>query len=375
MRIARLLAVVGAVSAVMTACAPARPAALSAPTPIVGLIPLLSWLGENTRPARSAYARLSDSMRYGSISGLVRDAQSGDWVGVIDDRDGTRVAWISIQFAQGQLDVTPTRLMALTAGPGVPVSTATQADLEAIAALPGGTFVMGEEGHRTKAGGVWQPVILHVTRDGVVTDLIQYPKKFQLQDGARGLRDNQGFESLTRTPNGHLIAGLEQPLIEDGATTSFDRGGRGRLIEFVPDGTSWRAGREWAYAINPTPRVEEFDAICQDGENGLVDLLALSDTMLLSMERACLQDPATGRVASTILIFAVNLEGDQAQKTAILDVSTLVDRLSPALAHLENFEALAFGPPSPNGGRTLLVVSDDNFRESQKSSFLLFGLR
>lgn len=47
---------------------------------------------------------------------------------------------------------------------------------------------------------------------------------------------------------------------------------------------------------------------------------------------------------------------------------------SPALAHLDNFEGLAFGP-SVGGLRTLLVVSDDNFRATQKTSFLLFGMR
>ena len=68
--------------------------------------------------------------------------------------------------------------------------------------------------------------------DGVVTDVIEYPKEFQITgDGKTGLRDNQGFESLAITPRGRFIAGLEQPLIQDGAVT-FDRGGPGRLIEF-----------------------------------------------------------------------------------------------------------------------------------------------
>lgn len=363
------------VTAAMSACAPTRTAAPSVAAQLGGLPPLLTWLGEHTRPAGTVYAALANSARYGSISGLVRDAQSGEWVGVIDDRDGTRVAWLSIQFGGGRLEVSPTRLMSLSAGPGVPVAVATMADLEAIAALPDGTFLMSEEGHRGVRGGVWQPAILHATREGVVTDAIEYPKEFQVQDQTRGLRDNQGFESLTRTPNGRLVAGLEQPLIEDGAPTSFARGGRGRLIEFVPIDRGWRAGRQWAYPINPTPRVDGFDAICEGGENGLVDLLALTDTMVLSMERACLQDPVSRQVANAIQIFIVELEGSQARKTPLLDLSTLTARLSPALGHLDNFEALAFGPPLMDGGRTLLVVSDDNFRASQTSSFLLFGLR
>ena len=75
---------------------------------------------------------------------------------------------------------------------------------------------------------VWQPALLQMTADGVVTNVIEYPKEFQITgDGKTGLRDNQGFEGLAAMPSGRLIAGLEQPLIQDGAVT-FDRGARTR---------------------------------------------------------------------------------------------------------------------------------------------------
>jgi hypothetical protein len=252
---------------------------------------------------------------------------------------------------------------------------ARESDLEAIAALPDGTFLMGEEGH-VRDGEVWQPVILHVTRDGVVMSVTPYPRMFSIQDDpARGLRDNQGFESLARTPGGRVIAGLEQPLKEDGEPTSFERPGRGRLIEFTEQGARWRPGRQWRYMISPTPRVDGFPQICSDGENGLVDLLALTDTTLIAMERACMLDAAGDKTAIAIQLFTVELAGREARKVPLLDLSTLAPKFSPALARLENFEALSFGPPLPDGTRTLLVVSDDNFRASQKTSFLIFAIR
>jgi hypothetical protein len=241
--------------------------------------------------------------------------------------------------------------------------------------LPDGTFLMAEEGHRTD-GGVWQPALLQVTRDGVVTGVLPFPPAFQLgADPARGLRNNQGFESLTRLPNGRLIAGLEQPLLEDGLRTTFDQGAYGRLVEFEPRGATWRAGREWRYPIAPMPRVEGYDEVCDGGENGLVDLLALSNTLLLALERGCVIDPASRRTANPIQIFAVELSGGIVRKTRVLDLSDLTERLSPALRSLDNFEALAFGPTLPGTGPTLLVASDDNFNKAQKQSFLLFGLR
>ena len=62
------------------------------------------------------------------------------------------------------------------------------------------------------------------------------------------------------------------------ADVTFDHGAPGRLVEFVPAGATFRPGREWTYMMSPTPRVEGFEEVCSDGENGLVELVALSDT-------------------------------------------------------------------------------------------------
>lgn len=335
--------------------------------------PLLTWIGEFTRPAGTVYPQLGGSLKYGSLSGLAPDQGRKQWIGVIDDREHTRVVWLTIDFGAGGLEVLPARMQELRAGPGVEGRRVTEADLESIAALPNGTFVAGEEGH-LHDGGVWQPALLQMTHDGVVTSVIEYPKEFQITgDGKTGLRDNQGFEGLAVTPRGHLIAGLEQPLIEDG-TVTFDRGAQGRLIEFEPSGSTFRPARQWRYAISPTPRVENFDDLCSDGENGLVELLALSETRLISMERACLTTRDRQFTANTVQLFAVELVEGNARKRLLLDFDKVTPRLSSALSRLENFEALTFGP-IVNGRATLLIGSDDNFRATQKTSFLLFGMR
>jgi hypothetical protein len=51
-----------------------------------------------------------------------------------------------------------------------------------------------------------------------------------------------------------------------------------------------------------------------------------------------------------------------------------VKGLSPELAQLDNFEGMAFGPDLPDGARTLLLVSDDNFNPHQRTAFLLFRI-
>ncbi len=337
--------------------------------------PLLTWLGESTKPANTAYPQFQTGTRFGSLSGLAPDAESQQWVGVIDDREHTRVAWLAVDYSGKGLNVTPVRMQELKPGPGVPAQVVTEADLEAIVALPDGTFVMSEEGHRVVGRPeTWEPRLLHANRDGTVTDLIEFPKAFRLSvDGKKGVRDNKGFEALAITPSAHLIAGLEGPLLQDGAVT-FERGAPGRLVEFARQGRTYRPTKQYRYMISPTPRVEGFDEVCSDGENGLVELLALSDTRLLSMERACLVNPDTHFVTNPIQLFVVELSGGEARKRLLLDFKDVQPRLSAALSRLENFEGMTFGP-IVNGVKTLLIVSDDNFRPEQKTAFLLFGMR
>lgn len=364
--------VISVVSALSSACAPVQPGSAASARSRPGL-PVLSWIGEFTRPSGASYPLIEDAKRFGSLSGLARDAASPRWMAVIDDRDGSRVAWLDITVTDGRLDVYPLGVQVLQPGAGVTARTVTAADLESIVALPDGSFLLGEEGHTTRAG-VWPPAILQVTREGVVTGVVSYPDEFQIAtDGRTGTRDNQGFESLARLPSGRLIAGLEQPL-SNRPVTSFDHGGEGRLVEFEPFGTSYRAGRQWRYDISPIDRIPGFPNVCSDGENGLVELLALTETTLLALERACLQNANRLEVFNPIHLYVVNLSGEVAKKTLLLNLSALAPKLSPSLSRLENFEGLAYGPPV-NGRPTLIVMSDDNFRSSQMTSFLLFGMR
>jgi Esterase-like activity of phytase len=336
-------------------------------------LPLLVWLGEFTRPAGATYSQLADSARFGSVSGIAPDSATKQWIAVIDDRDQSRVAWLDVTYGAQGLDVVPLRMQHLRAGPGVAERVVTKADLEAIVALPTGGFLMSEEGHRVDDGEVWQPVLLRVS-DAIVSSVIEYPKEFQITgDGKTGLRDNQGFESLAITPRGRVIAGLEQPLIQDGAVT-FERAGAGRLVEFEPSGATFKLARQWRYMISPTPYIENFDLTCGDGENGLVELLALSETTLISMERACLMTRDQQFTANAVQLFSVELIGTEARKRLLLNFESVAPRLSSALTRLENFEGLSFGP-IVNGTPTLLIVSDDNFRKTQKTAFLLFGMK
>jgi len=92
------------------------------------------------------------------------------------------------------------------------------------------------------------------------------------------------------------------------------------------------------------------------------------------MERACLTTRDEQFTANTVQLFSVELIDGDARKRLLLNFDSITSRLSSALSRLENFEALTFGP-IVNGTPTLLIASDDNFRATQKTSFLLLGMR
>ena len=204
------------------------------------------------------------------------------------------------------------------------------------------------------------------------------------------MRHNRGFESLTLAPDGaRLYVGTESPLLQDGPEASFDRPGFSRILEYEVSGRELVRRGEYVYPIGPLAPVAGFG----DAEvfTGLVELVALSDARLLALERDYIREKEGDKRSVTRgRIFVVDLEdasdvaalstlqnGDwrPAQKELLLDLDDIVPELSPGYQSLDNFEAMGLGPVLPDGDRSLLVVSDDNFQDTQRTVFLLFRLK
>ena len=333
--------------------------------------------------------------RVGSLSGVAFDPQSSQWVAVSDDTARPRFVWMDIAMGP-TLTIVPRRFTFLQAGAGVRADLLAGLDMEALAPLPDGGFAVTNEGYIDRLGVAHQPAVLFVQRDGTVTAVVHPREHYTITpaDSTRGVRHNLGLESLTRTPDGRLMTGLEQPLAQDGPMSNGSRGAVVRLQEFLETRPgaptpAWEPGREWAYQLEPTPAVAGYHRACDDGENGLSELLALSDVRLLAVERACLQGAPGLPAFNPVRIFEVTLdEADDVsglvslegrrprpvRKRLVLDTATLAPRLPPLLATMSNFEALAFGPTGPRGERTVLLVSDDNFRATQTTAFLWLAL-
>lgn len=364
-----LTAVLGVLLAA-TACAPGRPG-----TPSIGsrarVEQVFYILPHTPFPAL-------DGARFGGVSGLTVDPDRGELIGVSDDREDTRV--FRLRVTERPFSVRPVGVIRLEHAAGEPADV----DAEGITRLPDGHLLISTEGigtHEPRAPAA----IFEYRADGRFVRQLPVPATFTSTPAGplvHGTRSNEGFEGLTVTSDGdHLFTGAESPLAQDGPSPTFGAGGRTRLLEYTRDGDSFVPARQFAYDLDALPDVSFPPSLAI---NGLVELIAIDPTHLLALERAFVGDRSgksngmnRARLYRLDLTSATDISGFEslkghgdvvaAAKTLLLDLDSSAD--PKALAWMDNFEGMAFW----NGA--LLIVSDDNFNDRQRTWFLSCSLR
>ena len=345
----------------------------------------LTLVGQFSIPALTRFPPVV-GLPFGGISGLTAASGGRPIYGVSDAPFGGRIYGFTGTAPAGELSVTTVSATAMTMAPDD-----THPDFEGIALLPDSTFAISTEG--TDQAPRLPPSIDIYGRHGDFVRRLEVPAKFVPEKtgaATHGARGNAGFESITLTPDAsRLFTAAEVPLRQDGEPPTIDAGGRTRILEYVARHHTFEPAREYAYDLEPLGKMP-FEA--GFAMNGLVELLALDRTTLLALERGYAEDkskPSQGR--NRVRLFKVSLAGATdvssleslkgqtdilpAAKTLLVDLSE-VNGLSTDLGpSLDNFEGMTFGPRLPDGRATVLVVSDDNFRESQRTWFLLFAIQ
>jgi hypothetical protein len=201
---------------------------------------------------------------------------------------------------------------------------------------------------------------------------------------AQQASNNKGLESLTLSPSGdYLFTANESALTVDGPPPSKTAGTTVRLLR-----RQLASGHDEAHAYRTEPLGPGTG-----GDMGVSDMLALSDTELLVMERGFQSD-----YGNTVRLYRVELASSgpgsadvlatpsldastpALPKTLVLDLVTLpADGVThPGLEPnpiLDNFEALALGPVLPDGRRVVFVTSDDNGNPDQLPRVLVLAIR
>ncbi|MFN3393342.1 MAG: esterase-like activity of phytase family protein, partial [Candidatus Thermochlorobacter sp.] len=193
-----------------------------------------------------------------------------------------------------------------------------------------------------------------------------------------GPRNNGVFESVRISANGQNIwTAIEEPLFNDGDRSTPTNNGIIRMIRFAK--SSGQVTGEFAYRMDrlvpvPNPPTAFF-------VHGVVEILPVTDTTFLVMERSF---AVGGNPDYNIRIYEASLNGatdvsaqnsitasvSTMRKRLIIDFETIASNLQGR--RIDNIEGMCFGPRLPNGNRTLVVVSDDNFSASQVTQFIAF---
>jgi len=317
----------------------------------------------------------------GGLSGITYDDKNQVYYAISDDRSEkapARFYTLKIDLSKGSLKDNNVKFVGVTTllnETGQPFAPRT-VDTEGIALTSKESVFISSEGDASK---FINPFIKEFTlSSGKEIKSLPIPNKFlPTRDGKQGVRNNLAFESLTITPNEKsLFAATENALIQDGSEAKPKLSSPCRILQY--NLLTNQVEKEFLYNIEPTT---SFLNISPKYANGLSDLLALDNQgHFLSIERTF-----TG-LGFAIALYQVSLEGatdisnidsllkvdsktiKPVQKKLLLDLRTL--DLS-----LDNIEGLTFGPQLPNGQRSLILISDNNFQNLQRTQILAFQLR
>ena len=315
----------------------------------------------------------------GGVSGAYYDRRTNRLLAVSDDHERPRLLEFDVEVAPA-VRLRPRRVVPLQ----LPQNRTL--DAEGIAPAPGGRLFVSSEGDPSDPG---EPAagVYEYRRDGRFVRSLPLPPAVAGDGRGGGMRTNGSIEALSVSPSGaRLIAGVESSLRQDGRETGFDEGALVRLLVYDVERPAV-APREFAYRTDPMPRPDRFEEASGDG--GVAEVLALSDTELLVLERIYVRERTlvAPRAENTIRIYRTSLDpaaeitgrlsleeeppAAVLAKTLVLDLVDLAPQLSEPLRALENFEAMAFGPPLPDGSPTLLLLSDDNFSSRQVTALVV----
>ncbi|MBD1830369.1 esterase-like activity of phytase family protein [Microcoleus vaginatus GB1-A2] len=315
----------------------------------------------------------------GGLSSITYDAEKQVYYAISDDRSSkapARFYTLKINLPSGKLEKEQIAFTGVTTlldenGKSFPELSL---DPEGIAFTGNSVFVSSEGDVDRQIN----PFIKEFSLDGKLLKTLAIPELFLPDDkGSKGIRNNLAFESLTLTPDRkYLFTATENALVQDGAVASLETGSPCRILRY--DAVSGNPEASFLYITEPLPA--GANPVGKLTTNGLVDLLALDDNRLLSLERAFSLETGT-----TIRIFEISLEkGDRiealeslksrlsevspAQKRLLLDLETLK-------IPLDNIEGLTFGPALADASRGLILVSDNNFSPLQETQILGFQIK
>ncbi|MEV0067303.1 esterase-like activity of phytase family protein [Amycolatopsis sp. NPDC050768] len=238
-----------------------------------------------------------------------------------------------------------------------------------------GGYTWSQEGDRL-ADSFIQPSIREATRDGRYVRDLPLPADEKMTADA-GPRRNYVLEGLAYTGFGALLASeVEAPLLQDGPPPTLTSGALSRVTLQARTGqvlAQYAYPQEKLFAT-PVPA----GAFADTGVSSMLAVNQLDPTKFLMMERSFV----TG-VGNKVRVYEIDTSG----ATNVLNVKSLagakgvkpvkkklIADLSDYVSAVDNVEGMAWGPALPNGERSLVFVSDNNFSATQVTQVIALAV-
>lgn len=238
-------------------------------------------------------------------------------------------------------------------------------------------MIWSTEGQRFMRDGkqeLQDPQIIVMEKNGHYKDSFALPANMRIQAVEKGPRHNSVFEGISFDENySHVFVSLEEPIYEDGP-----RAGDG-------DSTAWirilkfnrelkQAVAQFAYRVDAIPYPANPPGAFKI--NGVSDILYAGNDKFIVIERGY----SVGRTPSDIRVYLADARSAEDVSSMELGVMPVRKPVTKKLLldfnslgrFIDNVEGVTFGPALPNGHRSLLFVTDDNFAAKQKTQFFLF---
>lgn len=334
----------------------------------------LRFLGQQILPTGYEFAGTT----VGGLSGLDYDAARRQFYALSDDRSVLQPA----RFYTLQLDLDAFNTRADPGHAGVRFTGITplldrngrpfgpkQVDPEAIRLAPSGDRLLWTSEGDAEAGQ--PPFVAESGLRGEFRRTFPLPDRYAPRAGS-GIRHNLAFESLAVVPaENRAYVAIENALVQDGPAASSGQGSACRVLAYDLD--SGETVAEHVYLTDPVIQAPALPI--QFHTNGLVELLVLDARRLIALERSYTQ-----LAGNSIRLYLAELDGAMDVRGAAslrqgeyrpMSKTLLLDLASLGIA-VDNIEGMSWGPPLPNGNRSLILVSDDNFSLMQSTQFLAF---
>ena len=300
--------------------------------------------------------------KVGGLSGI--DYYDGNYYLVCDKRGDPRFYKASININQKNID-TVIISEVIELDKSAPFLQNETLDLEGIRYDPvKGEIVLSSEGAILQGKN---PSVFRVTPDGKFISNYEIPAYFNASKKQKP-RNNGVFEGLAEDykQTGYWV-GMELPLKKDGSKPKiYSSKSPVRITNFK--NITGEASSQFTMQLGGITKIPwMYYAV-----NGLTELLEYAPNRFLVLERAF--SAGHGSHGNTVRIFDVDAKNatntigfenlrkqdyTPATKKLVFDFKSVQDQLKENI--IDNIEGMTFGPDLPNGNKTLLLVSDDNF--------------